>query len=470
MRTLFFLFTLFLFPLSASGKIYYQQVQKGLDKIINASEKKAHIGVEVISLKSGIRIYERNSNQLYTPANNLKLFTAGAALSILGPNYRFETTLLTDGKIEEGILKGNLFIQGSGDPSFTLADLENLTLQLRLQQVKQIDGDIILDTSAFDEVADGPGWMWDDINGKGYAPVNALTINRNCVQLWVQPAENIANAPKVFAYPKTNLVAIENMASTEENADTLTVERSLKTKHNTVLVKGEINKKSAIREFAIPVNHSHLYMGSLLQSILKKSGITYSGSLQIQKAPQNATVIAKHISAPVSELIRPILKDSDNLYADNFFKALGMAYSNTQGSWKTGKAAILSHLENDAVMNIADLVVVDGSGLSRYNLASPHNIASYLVWAYKMPYSAEFVSSLSIAGVDGTLSERFTNLTPNLRAKTGTMTGVSALSGYIQTKDGEVLAFSILSNGKTSRKVYAVEEEICTHLANLSKN
>lgn len=458
---------------ASHSKSQLLEIRRGIDKILSGIDQNVHIGIEVVSLESGLRLYEKSSHKLFVPASTIKLFVAGAALQTLGPEFTFETRLLTDGPIKGKVLHGNLYMQGSGDPSFTLANLEELTMRLRLLQIEEIQGDIIVDNYAFDNFPEGPGWMWDDIHGVCFVPMNALSINRNCLQVWVRPADGIAMAPKVFAYPKTNFVQIDNKAVTDETANTLTVERATKSKKNTIQVKGEIGLRSSLQSYRVPIKGPHLYAATLLESILKKASITCKGSIQVQKTPVHAEELSTYKSPPLSVLIQTMLKTSDNLYADNLFKKLGQMTSHEQGSWKNGSLAIRKHLEDSAQISISDLVLLDGSGLSRYNLVSPHHVTAYLTWVYRrFSHAPEFLSALSLAGRDGSLRHRMIEDKPSVRAKTGTMTGITALSGYVQTADGEPLAFSILLNGfteKTSKYKLEVEDQICCFLAKLSK-
>lgn len=477
MKTFVFSLLLFLAPLSAESKnrkFYLQEIKSGIDKILAGIDKNVHVGIEVISLDSGLRLYEKNAQQLFVPASLTKLFVAGAALSKLGPQFTFETALLTDGAIKQKALRGNLYLQGSGDPSFSLADLEELVLQLRLHQIEEIQGDLIIDNYAFDNISEGPGWMWDDINGVSYAPMNALSLNHNLVQVWVKPAEGVATPPKVFVYPRTPFLQIKNLATTDEKADTLSVERTFKGKKNTILVKGEIGVRSGIRAFQVPIKNPHLYAATLLQSICKKAGVECKGTIKVRRTPPSAFVLATHHSPSLANLIRIMLKSSDNLYADNLFKRIGLHYDKEQGTWKTGSQAIRSHLEKDAGLEIADLVLLDGSGLSRYNLVSAHQITSYLAWAHKKShYAPEFVSALSLAGRDGGLANRFAETDFLLRGKTGTMSGITTLAGYVYTADNEPLAFAILINGftdKAAKYKAQIEDPIALFLSKITKH
>ncbi|NGX39820.1 MAG: D-alanyl-D-alanine carboxypeptidase DacC [Chlamydiae bacterium] len=476
MRRFLILCLVLIAPLSAAqitSKEFYTKLERGIDQIISPVDKNVHIGIEILSLKSGLRLYEKNAHKLFVPASSVKLFTAGAALSLLGPDFTFETNLLTDGSIDGSTLKGNLYLQGSGDPSFSLKDLEQMVLELRLRQVEKIEGDLIVDNFAFDDVRWGPGWMWDDTQSSCYAPMNALTINENCLRIWIKPAEKVAQPPKVFAFPRTRFVRIENHALTDKKKSTLTLESNLKEGRNTVEIIGEIPQKSALQSHLIPLQGSHFYAVTLLQSILKKSGITWTGKIQVREVPDSATSLATNRSSSLAMLLHKAMEESSNLYTDLFFKKIGQVASSSQGTWKNGKEALHRHLEVDAGLDTSDMVILDGSGLTRYNLASPHQFVTYLRWIYeKFPYSAEYLSALPIGARTGTLKNRYSKDLPLLRAKTGRMTGITSLCGFIRTQDQEPLAFAILISGfteKTSKYKTEVEDAICTFLGNLSR-
>lgn len=288
-------------------------------------DKNVHIGVKICSVKTGQCLYEKNATKLFVPASSLKLFTAGAALSFLGPEYQFTTEFLTDGSLKGENLEGNLVLRGSGDPSFSIADLEKMVRMLQLKQIAKVSGEIIIDHFAFDDIAKGPGWMWDDVNGFSYAPMSALTINHSCLDVWVKPAETIALAPKIFSFPKTSFVTVKNYAITDELAEKLFIERNLKAKSNVIEVKGEIGLQSEIKAFRVPLENPPLYTASLLQYFLKRGNILSVEKVKEERFPLSAQTLTSHASSSLSILLHPLLKDSDNLYADNFFKKVGQA-------------------------------------------------------------------------------------------------------------------------------------------------
>ncbi len=455
----------------AGSKDQLIQVQRGLDKILNEVLPKTHVGVEVVSLTSGLKLYEKNKERSFIPASALKLFTAAAALDILGPDFCFETRLCTNGTVEGTKINGNLYLVGSGDPEFSVSDLEMLVRGLRLRGVQEITGDVFVDCSAFDEIPKGPGWMWDDVNSISFSSVSALTINHSCVNLWIRPGVKETEAARLFVYPKTRQMQLINETQTSGQHSTLKLERPGMVEKPTVLIKGSIPLNGGVQTYNIPVDAPNLYAGEILARRLKQAGINLKGKMRIGQAPQMSHLIISHRSRPLSMLIQTLLKHSDNLYADHLFKKMGQLFTNTPGTWANGGQAVRAFLEKEVNLDAAGFVMLDGSGLSRYNLTSPHQIAQLLTWiASRSPYAPEFIAALPIAGGEGTLKNRMETLESHLRAKTGRMQGIRSLCGYLTTKNGEKLAFVILTNGfveSESESYKEIEDQICLFLRNL---
>ncbi|MCI0382780.1 MAG: D-alanyl-D-alanine carboxypeptidase/D-alanyl-D-alanine-endopeptidase [Chlamydiae bacterium] len=470
-----FAFMIFVCSIEAKNKVegFQHTVQRGIEKIIQSVDPKTHIGIEIISLKDGELLYEKNGHHLFVPASNLKLFTAAAALSLLGSDFTFETSLFYDGEMENERIKGNLYLKGGGDPSLSTSDLEEMILGLRLMQIKEIQGDLVIDHFDFDQFCLGPGWMWDEEPAYWNSPVSGLVVNHSCVNIWIKPSKKIASNPKIFIFPKTEEIKVLNLASTEENpSSNLTIER----RQNEIQIKGEIGLNNPIQKYAFPLEEPHLYAGNLFKALFQKNGIELKGALKVNPLPLQANKLLSHHSAPLSLLIRKMLKESDNLYADAFFKKMGQT-SFQQGSWQMGAKAVRDFLEKKAELDVIDSVVLDGCGLSRYNLVSPHQTIELLKWVYKSEEIApEFISALPVAAVDGSLKQRMNEdpeVKGKVRAKCGTMTGISSISGYATTQDGEKLAFSIFINGFTGPANHyknQIEDRICTFLANLSRD
>ncbi len=390
--------------------------------------QKLHIGIEVYSSKYEQTIYQLNPHQLFIPASNTKIITAASALEFLGKDYQFATSLLMDGKIIEGKLVGNLYLRGSGDPSLTDKDIEYLFRSLVQMGVHEIDGTIFIDDTVFDNQVFCSGIFLDDIGRPWNEPLTALMVNRKPIHI---------NGVTSFCC---------------------------------------INSK-LLNDFTFDI-------ASFLPVVLENQHCTWNKQVAFTQTPCNAVPCAVHKSQPISLLINHAMKVSDNLYADSLFKCIGAQLYGGVGSWQKGITAIQKFLTEKIGINGDEFVIEDGSGKSRYNSISPHNICSVLKWIAAQDYSSVFIQSLPISGIDGSLKGRMGQAIAQVEAKTGTLPGVSSLSGYIHAQD-DVLIFSIVINGfiqaesmsplpiKTFRPKginykTSIEDQICTILAQVA--
>jgi len=453
------------FAASVYGRNALDDLRQDIDEIIQVVDSKTHVGIQIVSLRNGQTLYERCSDRLFIPASNLKLFTGAAALTILGVDYRFETNLFIDEA-------GNLYLKGSGDPSLSRYDLETLATQLKMRQIQVIRGNIVVDNFDFDEFSQGPGWMWDEPAEYWNSPMDALTVDHSSIHVWVAPGKQLAEPPKVFLDPNMAGFPIDNRAKTGKSGE-LKVDRRALPGDNRIEVEGTISVESGPIEFKVPVAMPSIYAGHILKDLLQKKGIVVKGEVVRSKTPENATVVAVHASRPLSQIVQHMMKVSDNMYADCLFKKLGQVCLGAPGSWQKGAMALREFLLREANIDPSEMVILDGSGLSRYNLVSPRQIVQLLKWttnAFKM--GSEFEASLPLAGIDGTLKNRMPHARGKIRAKTGAMTGITGISGYATTKDGEPLVFSILINGfvkPTKEYKKELEDEICAKLAQFSR-
>lgn len=458
-----------------SSKEVLTALQSGIERIIHNADPDVHIGIEVVSLKNGQRLYQKDPHHLFVPASCLKMITGAAALHQLGVDFRFETKLLTNGKVEQKVLKGDLYLQGSGDPEFAVRDLEELVFQLKLQDITQIEGNFYVDNTLFDGICQGPGWMWDD---KGYdwsAPNDALILNRSCIDLWIKPSGKVGEPPIVYQYPKSDFILIENRAETAKEEHDLSVQRRWMTNENIIDISGKIPLNREAEHYAVSIEDPHLYTAHVFLSILIKAGCAFKGKIEAKATPKDAVLLAKHLSRPLCLIVEEMMKTSNNLIANCLFKKMGQQRFGAPGTWKKGSQAVREFFAQTVGVNIDKIVMMDGCGLSRYNLISAHHFVEFLSWMHRQfSCCSEFMASLPISGTDGTLIHRMghSDLKGKVRAKTGVMTGISSLSGYLTTKDGELIAFSILQNGFAGKAVEyktQIEDEICALLVNFSR-
>lgn len=430
------------------------------------------MGIEIFSLSKGKVLYQKNPQHRFIPSSSIKLFVAAAALDLLGPEFTFQTKLFSDGKIAEGKLEGDLYLVGGGDPSLLAVDLEELASQLKKKGIEKIEGDLFFDLSLFDQVSQGPGWMWDEEPAFWCAPLSPLNVEHNCVEITIHPrGEDYKHSLLSFA-PSCDYIDVKNELQVQVGKKGKDFKIALKKgeKKTVFQVQGKIGSLHETVSIKMPVKKPGQYAASLFRFSLQKKGILFSGKTRMKALSKNATLLAMHHSPPLKELLKSVLKESDNLYANTFFKFLGMKKFSRPGTWEKGGRATLDFLSKRVGLDTKEMVIVDGDGESRYNLVSPHQMVTFLRWAHQnFPYAKEFQEALPRNGIDGTLKGRLksASLIGRLAAKTGTMTGNSSLCGFIQSEKGEELAFAILIGGFVKRCAEVksgIEDSICTLL------
>lgn len=431
------------------------ELQKAIDRVFVEEEPHAIVGMEVISLEDNRVIYQKNAEYRLIPASSIKVLIAGAALDVLGKEFCFETAFR--GKLQRGIIK-ECSLVASGDPSLSFLDLEGLIGKLKALGVNEIEGDLAVDLSIFDSVSMGPGWMWDEKPAFWCSPLAAFNVDHNCSEVTISPSLKVGHPCIVSLGIDSQTIQIECSAETVNGENALKVFRTESKDDRSIFkVEGALSLKSQPKKFSLPVKIPEYYATDILKSLLKKNHITFRGEVTYLFAPQEKMpVIAKHASASLKELIQTMLKESDNLFADALFKKLGAVKYGLPGTWEKGRFAVRDFIKSVG-LDWQQMEVVDGCGLSRYNLLSAHQMVYFLQWMAKSSYASQFQAALSVGGLDGTLKRRMQSplLKANVRAKTGTMQGVTTLSGYLRTQQGKTIAFAIFINNylKKGREV-----------------
>lgn len=451
-------------------------LQANLNNIINRF-KGYHVGVAIQSLSTGKMLYQYHANDHFIPASTLKLFTAIAALDYLGPRFQFKTRFLTNpaAKIENGILKGNLYIKFSGDPYLTLEDLKDMFDTLTEQHIKKVQGNVVIDDTVIDRNTWPPGRVIDDKIFCYAAPVTATIINRNCFSLSVKP--NKLLHPTVVKSNSNLGVVIDNQAVTKRlrrSSYSLDLKPNAIHANNHYTLRGYLSPRRGPLSFAVALQNPNLATYDILAGLLRKYSIQHS-NIVYGKTPPMARMLAENSSPELSFLIKNMLKKSDNLIADSLLKKLGEQYFSAQGSWKTGRNAVQAVLASKTGINFRHVIMVDGSGLSLNDIVTPNDFVKLLNFAYtQLPESKLLFESLPSSGRDGTLKNRLGgSILGRVHAKTGSMHGISSLAGYIRTSNNQILAFSILINdpipGKNNQGGYRLlENRICEFLARSS--
>lgn len=438
----------------------------------------AHSGaaVLVVSLDRGDTLFAREAERLYTPGSNLKLFTAASALHHLGPDYRFRTPLLAVGTIRGDTLHGDLVLVGRGDPDLSSLHLAALADTLAARGVRIVAGDLRADASWFDAPADwGPGWMWDDGPYWFWPWISALTLDDNVVTLVVRPGRSPGDPVNVALAPPTGFVDVRVSATTGARGAASTVDvvrRWMPRSANVIEVTGVLPLDADSLVAQRSVDEPPLYAATVLSELLAARGVTLSG--RVVYAPlasgERADTVAVHVSDSLAVSLRNFLKISDNLTGEQLVKTIGAEVAGPPGSYASGLAAERAFLAREVGLDTTAFLLADGSGVSRYNLATAGQIVRLLGWAAgRDDLAGPFITALPVAGLDGTLRNRMrgTAAEGRARAKTGTLQGVTALAGYVSSAEGERLAFSLMTEFfvGSAEPVRAVQDSIVAALA-----
>jgi D-alanyl-D-alanine carboxypeptidase/D-alanyl-D-alanine-endopeptidase (penicillin-binding protein 4) len=443
------------------------QLATEINRVITNSNSNADIAVYVKSMRYGDALYSRNINQPLTPASTMKILTAGAALIFLGPEYRFSTQLLTDAKsVKNGILQGNLYIVLSGDPTLTYPDLAALMMSLRNQQIIGVAGNVYIDNTAYDQSFYGPGWLGKDKSYCYGAPISASIINRNCLSFQVAPSKpgKLAQVktPTKYFFPQ-----IRNSVTTSTRRSRNCSFRMSTGTDSTISIDGCMGRGNYASGVSYVVTDVPEYNRALFKSVLSQLGVMVYGTVTFGSATSDLSVVGTHQSGTLREMIKTMLKKSDNVIAGALFKKIGQLYSRQPGSWANGSLAVSQILSKRAGVNISGMRVLDGSGLSGNNLTTSAQLMQVLDYIFhNNKISTDFITALPIAGVDGTLKHRMWNIARRVRAKTGTISGVISLAGYVESGEKEPLAFVIMINGGKGFgwRYKSIEDKIATAL------
>jgi serine-type D-Ala-D-Ala carboxypeptidase/endopeptidase (penicillin-binding protein 4) len=433
----------------------------------------ADVGLVVRTL-DGQTVYSHASNGRQQPASNMKLVTSTAALDILGPDYRFDTTVSTTGWRHGHVLNGDLYLKGTGDPTMLAADYDTLAKQVADAGIRFVKGRLVADDTWFDDVRLGSSWAWDDEPYYYNAQVSALTAapdtDYDAGSIIIRVAPGADGKAVVTTEPPTDYVTIANTAVTGPagSSNTISVDRAHGS--NNFTVTGSIPSGGAVTTEWMAVWEPTGYAAALFRAALGRHGVQVVGQTARGSQPAGATTVASRKSMPLRQLLVPFLKLSNNLHAEILVKAMGRAASN-RGTWGAGLAAVASRLPAYGI-DPARLSLQDGSGLSRMDQISPDQLVTLLAAAKNRPWFADWYTALPIAGqpdrmVGGTLRSRMqgTAAAGNVHAKTGSLTGVSSLSGYVTTTNGQQWVFSMVTNNSIGVNLKPLEDAVAVRLA-----
>jgi D-alanyl-D-alanine carboxypeptidase/D-alanyl-D-alanine-endopeptidase (penicillin-binding protein 4) len=464
------------------------ELQTRIAEILRKPElSSAMVGIKIASLDTGRVLFEENANKLLRPASNMKLYTVAAALDRLTPDYHFVTSIYAKEKPDQsGTIKGDLIVYGRGDPSiaarFNNGDyfkgIDDLATKIASAGVKRVEGDLVGDETYFTGAQYGSGWEWEDLQWYYGAEVSALTVNDNALDLFIKPGAQVGARALVTTGPSDPLLTIVNRVTTGPKGTKreLRVHRGLR--ENTLEVSGAIPLDDRGYTGGVGISHPALLFVYLLRSALAQHGVTVTGKSrtagQVNQSllTTGATVtmaangaddppavsslieIANMQSPPFSVVAAQTLKPSQNLYTELILRTLGKVVPAATASSNPARTAEAAGIEvvktflKEANLNPDALVLTDGSGLSRNDMVTAEATVRLLTYMSKHKYASALREALPIAGVDGTLRNRFrgTVAENNVRAKTGSLSSAASLSGYVTTAAGENLVFSIMVN------------------------
>jgi D-alanyl-D-alanine carboxypeptidase/D-alanyl-D-alanine-endopeptidase (penicillin-binding protein 4) len=455
-----------------------------VDERINIPElQPANLGIYIENSQTREVLYARNAHKLFMPASNMKLFTTGAALALLGSDYVYRTGLYTDGIIQNDTLKGNLYLKGSGDPSISGRHNNGDTFQmfrefadaLHDQGITFVQGSIIGDDNVFDDQALGYGWAWDDESYYYSAQISGLSFNDNCVDLHISPGAEIGESARCWAFPATEYIKLQNNLKTVTADSSLSFDFQRYPGTNTVNIFGKIPLDADTVLTWVTVDNPTLYTLQIFKNYLTQQGIEVQNIQDVDDLTSNPLdysnflLLTEHLSVPLSEIIRTVNKESQNFYAECLQRTLGAEFAKEGSAWSG--IEVEKNWFSQIGINPDHIFIVDGSGLSRHNLVTPFQIAT-LLRTMKYHSTAEiFFNSLPVGGVDGTLKRRLqgANAVGHVFAKTGYVGYVRTLSGYVQARNGTDYIFSILVNHYSvpTSAINDLQDAVLTLLYNL---
>ncbi|MEK4504622.1 D-alanyl-D-alanine carboxypeptidase/D-alanyl-D-alanine endopeptidase [Bacillus sp. FSL K6-2431] len=434
-------------------------------------------GISVRDTSDSSLLYEHQADIRLTPASNMKLLTSAIALDILGETHTFPTDIWIDGSIQKKTLHGNLYLRGTGDPTLLEEDFAALAKQVKKVGIHTIRGQLAADDTWYDDTRYSIDLPWSDEDQYYGAQISALTASPNqdfdagTVILEVKPGKKAGQKATYDMIPKTSVPQVINQVKTvpEEGKKKISFKRSHGT--NKITLTGTIPVKASVSRQWVALWEPSSYALDLMKRALKAEGIHVKGPLKIKQVPKKAKKIATHSSMPLSELLVPMMKLSNNTQAEMLLKELGKQVK-SKGSFEDGLDVMNERLPAFGI-DPSLAVLRDGSGISPINLVSANQFTLFLTNIQKEKWFKTYEHALPLAGasermVGGTLRNRLKEpaTLEKVRAKTGSLTTVSTLSGYIDTKSGKTVAFSILLNHLVDdEKGKEIEDHIVSILA-----
>lgn len=453
---------------SFSSVVFANPPAQKIEALLQEKFPEASVGILVQDAGSGKIVYERRSNNAFAPASILKIFTVAAALKILKPDFQYETNIKKDKPSSSNVSKQNLYIQFSGDPSFTAEQLKTLLQKAMENKNKEkFNGDVVIDGTLFQEPDYPMGWSWNSLPWYFAAPVKAVILNENKIGIKIASNKVLNQKAQVSidANETINLPLESDLISVKEETAQKECSISVETKENNkTIIKGCWPQHNDADSLKLAIKHPEALVHQLVVKWFDEMKIDWTGKVKLGKTPSQAELLAQHKSLPLKELIKPLLLESNNLYSESLLKTLG-AKQLHRGTFQAGTQVIENFLKQHHAIDDKMLNIEDGSGGSRYNLITAKQMIQVLRGLYQDINLRELLlSALPISGETGTLKKRM--LQPELKgrvyAKTGHISGVSTLAGYLKPEHKPDLIFVIMINNTLADKeqTHQLEEQL----------
>jgi D-alanyl-D-alanine carboxypeptidase/D-alanyl-D-alanine-endopeptidase (penicillin-binding protein 4) len=452
----------------------YADTILGQDALYGAS-----CSIEIYSLTGDSVVYTHDADRLLTPASVNKLLTSSAALDKLGPDYRFSTTCYMSGSLGmDGTLAGNLILQAGGDPVSEIKTVDkDIAPHLRAwadslsaHGLRHVAGNLVLRTWPCQLESASPRWELGDVQAGFAPPLDGFGFYSNVCHLAVQPGATVGGEASFVIDPPFAPLHVKSSVVTSPARTVSTLMMQVEPEDTSVIISGQIPLRHNPEFFWAPVQDPALYFGRAFRIAMERSGISVDGDVVVDRSGYGAgdfgTVLYVHQSAPLSSVISVMNKESDNYLAEYVLQVLALG-SGGVGDRRAGTHAVLNFLQRCGV-DKADVVVEDGCGLARQDLISARSLVQLLRAMHNHPYGEAFENTLSVSGKDGTLSGRMGGVkyAGRMKGKTGSMTRVSALAGYLQGNNGELYAIAFMFNNfrTTLPRVRAIQDQILERL------
>jgi len=428
-----------------------KELQESVREILSSSALSGSTtGLVVKQQGADTTLFSQNADLLLVPASTVKILTSSLALDVLGPDYRFVTELR--GKLSADLtsIEGNLCVKGHGDPWLIPERLWYLTQRLKATGVSKITGDLVVDASYFDGAQDANGIEQDDSSSAYMAPAGAVSVGFNVVQIHIRPNPQPDKPAIIYTEPISDHLIIDGEIKTVANGSShYDAEIEAQNDKSVLKLSGTISQSDEPRRIWRRITVPSLHAGSVLEKLLKETGIPVVGKVALGHCTEDSEVIADVESPRLADLISKVNKYSNNFMASQLARAVGAHIYGAPGTWKKGQIAMNEFLTKKVGLKPNSYQIENASGLHDVNKISVKHVSQLLEYIYNRPkLRIEFLNSLAVSGGTGTLEDRMAEAPSYglVRGKTGTLSIASALSGYVTNPDGEVLVFSMVTN------------------------